>query len=515
MQNRASGSTTAATRSGNRAQAPLLTSVTAPPPPTAAALQPVLQTPSPLQGILNPITKPVALNANSHDAQPLQALDDQDAWMSQLPNMNQNTMKFVKLQAQHPGTTPLSFFLGNGVSPDTIFEQFPNLTASETFWTIPANFSRPIQDIHSAELHYKEKFQREVGRNINMSAMLRNEKALKPLRFLEECENFVNFVHTRLFYRMPKTAIKYLFIQLSFMDADSRIPIQAYNMEHLPGILNQISSRGWQAAHDPASYDFRLEDFHPPELTGPKQKKAGKDEDYEDPDSPHIQQLHTLQLAVENHRVSRRRAAPSDCSLETIYRHILNKNWYLKLHAERMGLSPTQFCAKGYVCCVHKNAERFRLHQEPLDLAGVQSTFADITNSLAAGNSNTAPQQQVAAPSNQNSSNKPRQNKQGNKNNRNAMQAASRNNDEVQFCNNFNNRGCNRAQNVPGIACVHNGHVLQHLCSRYDGNNRRCMGKHRASQHDQQVGGQGNAAAGAAAAAPANTNNAANTGNNG
>ena len=159
---------------------------------------------------------------------------------------------------------------------------------------------------------------------------------------------------------MNTTKAKELFIAMAMLPAESRIPTYDYDFSHVAGLEVQISPKGWLYAHRPDLPGFDIAYFATVDLASAKKDESTGLILWEDPENAQaLATLNGLQHAISNHGMSRRRAAPSDLSLEPIVKHLLNKNWYLYLPAERCHLSPTEFCARGYNFCMLKLQYRY------------------------------------------------------------------------------------------------------------------------------------------------------------
>ena len=68
---------------------------------------------------------------------------------------------------------------------------------------------------------------------------------------LHQEEHFQEIFHPRLLYRVNTTSVYELYIATAALPADTRIPTNDYDYQHLSGIGIQISPKGWLYAHRP------------------------------------------------------------------------------------------------------------------------------------------------------------------------------------------------------------------------------------------------------------------------
>ena len=360
--------------------------------------------------------------------------------------------------------------------------------------------------------------------------MLENnvENARRKVEFKEPLhreEHFREIFHPRILYRVNTTSVYELYIATAALPADTKIPTQDYDFQHLSGIGIQISPKGWLYAHRPDLPGFDISFYANIDVASMKFDEATTMVLWEDPkNSSELSFLGALQGAVENHRTSRHRAAPVDFSLEPIIRHLHMKNWYLHLHVERGYLSPTNFCARGYNLCVRRNAFRFKTRKRFLDIDEVGKVFKEVSDAVVASGAKPKPPppppqepaSRVNSPARNNKRNIKRQNSQGSQASRrpdeptkprslllsktlhcsitlvknvtisgyrcyfnNKAHTLDNNKSIVRFCANFQTvSGCELSENG-GISCNPDGRgPYLHQCNKWLGKNQQCRKAH-------------------------------------
>ena len=285
------------------------------------------------------------------------------SWREELQPDDPNHALFLSLLSKgFNDNNAVVNFLDFGVDVKTFEDFYPHL-GRQGYFKNYMNLTNTLGMVKKEENLSKSAATSQVtGTKLDTDTLEANvERARQTVPFKDfPEEKFYKDFHPRILYRLNTTPVNELFVATAMLPAETRIPTYDYDFRHLAGLEVQITPKGWLYAHRPDLPGFDIAYFAPIDMAAVKRDDTTGLILWEDSaNAPTLANLNSLQHAVSNHGMSRRRAAPSDFSLEPIQKHLLNKNWYLYLPVERCHLSPTDFCVRGYNFCMMKLQYRY------------------------------------------------------------------------------------------------------------------------------------------------------------